>query len=531
MTGYEKRLTLFYDGGLAVTRAVLILVVAVAMWLAVAAESASGQWPDASQPQRGELLVQITGINTTSDMRFGPDGTARSLAEVYAFELDDRVAAGLDTLDAALPGLLAPLGITPSEPSTLGALKFDVLFERTTVPIHLELGVTEWLSVVTAVPIIHGRGFSGALIEDGSASAGAFPEAVDQFFDGLASGIAELESIVAADTLPVVRQQEAQALLADAQALETGLSGLRDLPYVPTDSSVVGRQITSIYDGIRDGFSEFALEVPPIVLGSPIDGSAASEQFITEAGFGIESPRKRSTGIKFGDIEAGLRVQPLNTFRGAARGSRALLRYRLRLGALWRFPTGSPPLAERLTDLGTGSGQADLELHAALDLSLGSRLWLSLSGYYTLQFDAEVERLLTTRAGPIQLGAATARVNWDPGDVRRLAVLPRFNFTRNITFAGIFLLTHHGRDEYVPTSPGVGGPFGAADLEEGTEFTTRTFGFAARYAATEWHGGRREGLPVEVELRYTRTAGASDGFVPQENTWQVGLRYYQAIFR
>jgi len=500
--------------------------------LSAGVASATGQWLDARQPRGGELLIQLTGSSAAVDQRFETDGTRRPLADVFAFELDDRIEPRLDSLDAALPELFAPFNLVTETPSTLGVLKLDLLFERTSMPLNLELGLTDWLSVFTVVPIVKGRSFSGPFIEDGTASAGTFAESPDEFFTGLSSTIDQLESIVNADTLSAARQQTAQALLTDARALETGLEGLRQLPYLPTDSSSAGRQIASVYESLRGGFSEFELEIPDLVLGSPIAG-ADGAQFITEAGFGIESPRKRSTGIKFGDIEVGLRLQPLNTFRPRGAGDVAAnLRVRLQLGVLWRFPSGSEPVAGRITDPGTGEGQADLELHSTLDVGLGSRIWLSLFGGYTVQFEAELRRLLTDPASPLQLGAQTALVTWDPGDVLRLAVLPRVNFTKNITFSGIFLLAHHGRDALVAVDAGaMTGAFTPADLEAGTEYTARTVGFAARYASTEWHGGRRDGIPVEVELRYTRTVSASDGYVPRWGVWEVGLRYYQSIFR
>jgi hypothetical protein len=69
------------------------------------------------------------------------------------------------------------------------------------------------------------------------------------------------------------------------------------------------------------------------------------------------------------------------------------------------------------------------------------------------------------------------------------------------------------------------------DLEEGTNYTATSIGLAGRYSPTDWSGDRRSGIPVEVELRYLHTTRAGGGFAHKRNVWEVGLRFYQSIFR
>ena len=411
-------------------RLVISLASVLGLGLAAGVESAAGQWFDARQPGAGELLVEITGSNAGAESRFQPDGSRRRLADVLSLELDRGIEPALDSLDAALPDLFPTLDLPGGTQSSLGVLKFDVLLERTSIPFNFELGITDWLSVFAVVPVVQGRSFTGPLIADGTASAGVFSESPDEFFNNLGGSIAQLESIVAADTLPGARQQEAQALLAEALALEAGLEGLRGLPYVPTDSSAAGREISNAYAGLRAGFADFELELPELMLGVPLSGAEGAE-FITEAEFGIETPQSRSTGIKFGDLEAGLRLKPLDTFRPGGTGAPSFLRLRLQLGALWRFPSGSEQVADRLTDLGVGDGQADLELQSALDIAFGRRIWLSVFGGYTIQFDADLRRLLTDPASA-ELVVARApdvlrRYSWEAAAGRTLEEIERIS--------------------------------------------------------------------------------------------------------
>ncbi len=492
------------------------------------------QWFDAQLPRRGELQVGISGQNITADERFLIDGSRQPLNEMFALELDPRLVPALDTLDAALAALFPTLGLPAPELSTLGPLEYEVLFERTRVPISIAFAPTRWLAVFTVVPIVKARSFVAAELDSLAASAGstasAFGGNADAFFAGLAGGINALESMVAADTLAPDDRAEAEALLAEARLLESGLLGLGGLTYTPTDSSANGAALAGLYTDLRGGFAGFEVELPELSLARALDAEAATA-LTSGPAYGIEPPASRSTGIKLGDIEAGISVQPFNTFRRPPGAARPSFPIRARLDALLRFATGSPPVAGHVMDPGAGDGQPDLEVRGAFDLGLGARFWLSLFAGYNLQLEAEVERLITSRESPIQPGAYTALVSWDPGDVLTLAALPRFNLTRHITFSFLYLITHHGADRVEPVDSAPEGPaFEPSDLEEGTEFSARTLGFAARYSATEWAGDRRRGIPVEVELRYRNTNRAVDGFTPRQNIWEVSVRLYRQLF-
>jgi hypothetical protein len=511
-------------------QAVLSLIVVLSL-----PSGLEAQWTDAQLPKRGELQVGIAGQNITVDHRFTPDGSKQPLTEMFAAELDSRLVPPLDSLDVLLSGLFPALGLSTPQASTLGPVRYDVLLERTRVPISLTFSVVDWLAVFTVVPLVRSQSFVGTQIDSLAANSGpessAFGGDPDAFFTDLSTGITSLDSIVAEGTLPPDQQAEAVALLADARLLESGLLQMRDLEYVPSDSGGNGRQLSGFYADLETGFQAFEVALPTLSFAGPIDADEA-QALTSGPQFGIEPIQDRDTGIKLGDVEAGISVQPLNTFPRRPGEDRATFPLRLRLDALYRFPTGTPPIATRLTDIGAGQGQPDLEFRSTLDVAFGSRFWLSVFAGYNIQMEAEVERLVTSRETPIQLGAYTALIAWDPGDVLTLAAVPRFNFTRNITFSFLYAIRRHGMDQVTPVDPVPdGAAFVPSDLEEGSEYNSRSLGFTARYSSTEWSGDRRSGIPVEVELTYLNTTKGTDGFVPKRNVWQVGLRLYQQIFR
>lgn len=492
------------------------------------------QWFDAQFPRPGELQVGLMGHNITLDRRFTPAGAVQPLTEMFTAFPDSQLVAPLDSLDLALSDLFPSLELADPERNSVGPLRYDVLFERTRAPISVTFAPTRWLAVFTVVPLVKGVSYGGEFIDTLVANAGpqssAFGGDPNSFFAGLDAAITALDSMVAADTLPPDLQAEAEALVTDARAIEAGLLDLNELSYVPTASGSNGTALAGFYEAVRSGFEGFELALPTLALASPVD-EATAMAVTSGPEFGIELPEGRSSGIKFGDIEAGISLQPLNTFRRRPDGSRPLLSLRTRFDALWRFATGTPPQAQHLFDVGTGDGQPDLELRGALDLGLGSRFWLSVFAGYNIQMEAELERLVTSPARPIQPGAYAALVRWDPGDVLTLAAVPRFNLTRHITFSFLYLHVHRGADivRGVDALPG-DAAFVPADLEQGTEYTARSLGFAARLSSTDWSGDRRDGIPVEVELRYRNTTRGEDGFTPKASIWEVSVRLYSLLF-
>jgi hypothetical protein len=491
------------------------------------------QWWDAQLPRRGELQIGLSGQNLTVDHRF-VEGERQPLSEMFGVELDARLVPPLDSLDALLADLYPALGLPVPRASTAGVLQYDVLLERTTAPISLTFAPMDWLAVFTVIPIVKSVSSASPQLDSLVANAGltstAFGDNPESVFQALGNGIAQLEAIVTEDTLSADLQAEAERLLSDARGFEVGLTELSQQEYVPTESSAAGQAFAGYYGDLRSDFLAFEIGLPDIPLAAPL----SAEQAVAATPWpemGIEPLQERSTGIKFGDIELGLSGQPYNTFPERPGQPRPRFPVRVRLDGLYRFATGSPPVAGRLTDIGTGDGQADIEFRSTVDVAFGRRFWLSLHGGYNIQLTGEVERLVTSRQSPLQLGAYTTTVRWNPGNVLTLLAAPRFNFTRTITFSGLFMRTHHGQDSVEPVGPvDESAAFLPQDLEEGTSYTATSIGLAARYSTTDWSGDRRSGIPIEVELRYLHTTGASGGFAPKRNVWEVGLRFYQSIF-
>jgi hypothetical protein len=494
----------------------------------------AAQWWDAQMPRRGELQIGLAGQNLTVDHRY-VDGDQQPLTEMFGVELDARLVPPLDSLDVLLADFYPALGLPVPEPSTAGVLQYEVLLERTTAPIAVSFAPTDWLAVFTVVPIVQSVSSVSPQLDSLVANAGltssAFGENSDLTFQALDNGIAELEAVVVADTLSADLQAEAERLLADARGFQGSLTELSQQEYVPTQLSAAGQDFAGYYGDLRSDFLAFEIGLPDIPLATPMSTDTAVA-VVPWPELGIAPLQGGSTGIKFGDIEVGLSGQPYNTFLERPGKPRPRFPVRIRLDGLYRFATGSPPAAGRLSDIGVGDGQPDIEFRSTVDVAFGRLFWLSLHAGYNMQLAGEVERLVTSPLSPLQLGAYTTTVRWDPGDVLTLLAAPRFNFTRTITFSGLIMRTHHGEDSIEPVGPvDEGAAFLPQDLEEGTKYTATSIGITGRYSTTDWSGNRRSGIPIEVQLSYLHTTGANGGLAPKRNVWEVGLRFYQSIFR
>jgi hypothetical protein len=496
---------------------------------------ASAQWVDAQMPRRGELQIGVAGSSSSVDQRIQPKGGVRLLSEVYGAMIDSRLEPGLLGLDSVLAGFYPLLGLPVPDSSTLGQVRYDVLVERTRVPISLSYSATDWLAAFAVVPLVKAKSFVVTQFDTATALAGngdtAFGSNPSGFLQGLNDGIDSLQAVIDSGTLSPEEQAEAVALLEQANIMAGGLTSLAAEDYVVTDSSAAGRDLSGVYSTMQTGFAGFDVPVPALSLAQTV---SVAEAVARTSGpeFGIEAPETRDTGLKLGDIEVGISLQPFNSFFATPRQPRPKVPIRLKLDLLYRFPTGATPAANRIFDPGTGQGQADAEFRGTFDIAYGSRLWMSLFAGYNLQFAADVERLVTSPEAPIQLGAYPSTVRWDPGDVLTLMAAPRFNLTRVISFAGLFRYQRHGADTVEPVDPlDPGAAFVPADLEDGTEFSATSVGFAARYSGTNWSGDRRPAVPMEVELRYLTVVSARDGYVPKRNVWEVATRFYWGIFR
>ena len=506
---------------------------AAVMMIALAPTPGRAQWLDARFPRRGQLQVEFGPGFATFDSRFRPDGSVQSTAEVYSALIGPGLVPELVALNDTIGNVFSRLGLPPPEKNpTLGRLHLDVLNERTRAPFTITWAVTDWLAVSGTVPIVNAAAFVGSGVDSATAGAGntLFGGNPDAFFTDLDQAISQLESMVAADTLAPDRQAAAQALLDRARDVEAGLQAFHGLAYGPTDTGAAGVALHQLYDGLTAGFEGFGIMPPELTLAEPVDGDALAG-FVSGSAFGTQPFRpRRVTGTKFGDLEVGLSLQPINTFPSPRNGS-ATVRVRARLDARYRFANATPRLASRLFDPGVGAGFPDAHLSSTVDLAFGRRFWLSAFGTFDLRREAEMAWLFTSPASPIQRGAFVAPAHWDPGDVWSAGIAPRFNLTPAITFSALFARTHHGRDRLTPVNAlPTDAPFSPADQERGSRYTGRILGFGLRYASTEWDGTRRSGLPLEVELRYRLWVGADGGYAPRLRVWEVGARWYPSLY-
>ena len=187
-----------------------------------------------------------------------------------------------------------------------------------------------------------------------------------------------------------------------------------------------------------------------------------------------------------------------------------------------RLPTGHTESPNRLFDLSTGDNQTDIEARVTQELTLFNRLWLNGSIRLGRQQPGERSRRIGPPSTLLIPLAASATLDWDPGDYAAIDVAPMYRFTR--TFGVGFTAGYYtqGRDRYtfrsmqdsIDVATRLGTPISASVLDAGTAVRVTRLGAVVTYAAADMEGS----LSIE------QTVSGVGGLVPVATVFRVVMR-------
>ena len=199
--------------------------------------------------------------------------------------------------------------------------------------------------------------------------------------------------------------------------------------------------------------------------------------------------------------------------------------FRAALGGLVRLAAGLPRDPYDPLSIGTTTGQTDLAVGLVADWGSGS-VGARFTAGYTVQLAATVEHRATSPVTPLDLGAQTVTVDWNPGDVVHLGVRPFFRLAQPFAVQVGLTYYRHGRDSYQSTSPGVD----PSIMEEGTKRDAWVFGGGMTYSSPSAADPRAKGLPVEAYWTYEGVVASNKGVVPKVRGVRFGLRLYFGLW-
>jgi hypothetical protein len=190
---------------------------------------------------------------------------------------------------------------------------------------------------------------------------------------------------------------------------------------------------------------------------------------------------------------------------------------------LVRLPTGHLDSPNDLFDLSTGDHQSDVELSVIQELTVAGHVWLNLSVRAAQQRPGKRERRVAPQDSLFVPHAATALLDWNPGDYVAVDCAPlyRFNpyFAAGVT-VGYFT---KGRDRYsfassadsVALATRLGSPRSASVLDGGTSERRLRLGVAVTYLGRDLEGG----------LAFEQTVSGVGGRLPVTSVFRIVLRF------
>jgi len=498
----------------------------------------------------GRLRIEVTPTIWSQDSRYGrhtEDGGVVDEVEPLGFDLTrDRfgteVAPGFADVESALAGALADPGFDLS----LGTTEARIRENRIRIPLRLDLGVTEWLTVGLTVPFVKRRTEVGLFLRADTltANVGLSPSIAsaaetDAFVQEFAAALDAMESrrdALCASGTPA-ECQAAEDALDDARAYHDGVgAAYASASLFPYEGSPAGRGLQDRLTALDAAFASLGVTGLPTTVplaAGPLD-EASLQSLVTDPTFGIGAEPLQTWESRFGLGDVELRAAA-RLLRGEAPGPDAPSSrpaYFLGAGALLRLGTGTPDTPDNLVDLGTGDGQTDVEVRLFGDLTLGRRFGIWADARYGLQMEGERTRRIAAPEAVLAPASTRARVSWTPGDYLHLEAAPRIHLTPELAVAARYRYYHKGEDAYTLADPGADGPAlpDPSLLERETEVTLHQAGVSLVYSTLLTSARGRTGIPFEVHVQYRRSFSGSGGQAPKPGIVRVGTRLFWRIW-
>lgn len=488
-------------------------------------------------PRRGTLRVSFDPTTMTWERNFTPtgrqgigaglsgDSAATQLPAVAMIQQDTRALTGI-------AGYVASIGHD----------LLAVRAERRVMPIGLEYGISDRLSVGVMVPIVRVYVREGYTLHPPGSNVGFGPRtSADSaryltFFANLQTALTLLSDSIKAGAFGC----PASPACARAQAIDTlwqtmsqtlthAVFGVPDsvAHYLPLAGSDAGRAITALVTGLQraladtfhiSAFNKDTLLLPATAIVDPADIAAlyaARADSLALAPFGATPRRLRFFA---GDVEVQAKMRLLESDDAA-----------LAAAFVVRLPTGHQESPNDPFDISTGDHQTDLEGRLTGEFTLLNRIWLNASVRAARQLPGTRARRVGPADNPfLPLSTLAPRLRWDPGDFVAIDVAPMFRFNPRFAVGVTASYYAQGQDKYgffnpqdsVALAMQIGAPANVSVLDAGTAIRQTRLGFALTYTGPRLEGG----------LSVQQTVSGAGGLVPDQTVFRIVIRQAILLF-
>jgi hypothetical protein len=511
-------------------------------------------------------------LSVTEDARTLPKGTVR-LRGLTAWTRFDHVYGGLgDSTNGAHPlgdlfsaphlgvDQISSLASAQTALRTLtgnAALRLDAGQLVTTansrivtIPLTLEYGLTDRLTVGVTVPVVqtttntvielNPRALPGIGVNTGpnpglftgNTTARAANLAV---YDALSRAHADLTAALAAcptnPTSTVCSQpdaaRQAQALSDSYRAAVQTLYGTDPAhpgsPFVPTGpvQNIINSQLAALDASLQTLLGQSYLPTATRPAGAAANAALLQlQQLLTNpAGVAFDSLGS-PTDIGIGDVEVSAALRLFDDFADTTRTAwqaRAAIRGVLRLG------TGKPADGLVPFAIGTGTGQTSADGAAVLDVRFPARLMMTLLGQYTAYFGSTTVHRMPGDDYSLFPLDVPIEGTWRAGNTMQIEATPRYLLSDYFTVHGNYSLRRQAGSTYTSPNLTTAPLFDAA--------TEQRIGFGFAYSTLARYAQRRASVPFEAFFTQMQTIAASGGLTPRYARTQLELRVYYRLRR
>jgi hypothetical protein len=539
------------------------LLLGTGLLTGVAASTAGAQrvasvGEDAYVLPRGVLRVTVAPTFEAADQRFRSDGTRERLAASVGGMYD------ASRLGVLVPGEQALRSLTGSTTARLsfGTVRVVADQRAAILPVGVEFGLGARLQVGVLVPLVRttanavgfadgdtlataglnpaqlrntSRDTNTTLVTQLLSAASARETAAGVPSNGCATSSAPACALVnetrgAATALATLYGTNTSSALGDL----SGLTGSAAVPRRGTsEATAVDARIAQLRDALGGDASGITY-ARPAHADAPLTASDLAT-FIGDQqyGLGLDSFRPvQRTHI--GDVEVAAKLKLIDGIGALGANPRAAFGLRAAVTGVYRAPTGQAEQPGNALDLGTGDGQADVEVRGALDVTMGRAFWISGAVRMVRQLEDEqfVRAPLSIEEGGLAPASATVRASRDLGDAIAFEVTPRWIANQYLAIAGIWQLRRKEADVYaLAAGSTTGTDRDVALLGAGTKFTEQRAGFGVTWSTLNAARRGKRVLPLDVSLQRLQSVRATGGVVPLVSSTQLRLRLWWGASR
>lgn len=498
----------------------------------------SAQEPYSPLVPRGSIRLDARGFYSSFShllgVEAGTGGRTARLSDAFSGIAGARTFPFLGAAESSVNEIL-------EDPYTLSLGSMVAAMEKNTamVPLAVDVGVFDWLTVGVSVPLVGSETEFSLFFGAEAANAGFSPT-----FDNevLVTGFMnQLQgSIVAYDGYREVTCQTdpdspectgAIQVLRDARSFESALALLYGEMFVPLSSSSAGAALQARLADLNLAFEAAGLGGPAAL---PLAAAALTtedfQRLVTDPRYGIAASYPLGTwrsAWRLGDVEVRADARLAETGEPGA-----TTRITAGAGATVRLPTGSRDDPANFLDVGSGDGQWDVELRGWMNgrWTRGLGLWADLR--YGVQIGGTTERRVFDPDITFAPASSQTMLDWNPGDYQRIELTPWLRISDGLTGLAGFSFFRKGEDSFSVREgdPAAAPPADPSILVPGTGVSASQvlLGMVYNRAAGEYEG--IAGDPLEIRAVYRRVVGGSGGAVPRETSLEVGFRVFRSIW-